>query len=197
MGAAILALAALSGLQTGLEFGQHQKDAQAASMRGRLQNDIAERNAQLAERQGRDALNRGAMAEGRERLETRQQIGSTRAALAAQGIDVNGGSAAEVQATERLIGDVDALMIRSNAQREAWGFDVEAANERTQGRFALLAGENEAAAQRVAGVSTLLGGVANLYSINGMRAPKSKSVALPKASRAPDVPPGWRTKGYG
>lgn len=190
--------AASSGAQTGLAFGQRQQDAQAASLRGRFENDVAERNAQLAERQGRDAINRGATAEDRQRLETRQEIGSSRAQLAAQGVDVSSGSGAAVTASESLIGDLDALTIRNDAARQAWGYDVEASNSRTQGKLALLAGENEAATQRAASVSTLLTGATNIYGqARAMYAARKPSIALPKATRAADTPPDWRNKGYG
>lgn len=166
--------AASTGVQTGAGFMQHQQSAQAASLRGRFENDVAERNAQIAERQGSDAINRGALAEGRERLDTREQVGGSRAALAAQGVDVSTGSAADVQTNERAIGETDALTIRNNAAREAWGYDVEAANQRMNGNLAILAGENDAATQRAAGVSTLLTGATSLYGQYRNRTTTSK-----------------------
>lgn len=157
--------AASTGAQTGLGFMQHQSAAQAASLRGRFQSDVAERNAQLAERQGEDALNRGSLEENRMRGETVRQVASGRAALAAQGIDISSGSAAGDTASQELVGEVDALTIRNNAAREAWGYNVDAANSRMQGRLALLAGENEAATERLGSVSTLLSGASSLYGL--------------------------------
>lgn len=156
--------AASTGAQTGFAFGQHQADAQAASLRGRFENDVAERNAKLAEMQRADVLNRGAFEENRFRGEVDQQVSSGRAAAAASGVDVSTGSAADVSATRSAVGELDALTLRNNAAREAWGYDVQAANSRMEGRLALLAGENEAAGQRAAGVSTLLTGASSLAS---------------------------------
>lgn len=185
--------AASSGALTGLSYGQRQQDAQAASLRGRFENDVAERNAQLAERQGRDTVNRGALEEDRQRLETRQSIGSARAAAAASGVDVSSGSGAAVAATQSLLGDLDALTIRNDAARQAWGYDVEAANSRTQGRLALLSGENEAATHRAASVSTLLTGATSMYNqFSGMRASKSGSPTSAPAFKAGTIKPGWK-----
>lgn len=163
-GAAKLALG-LEGAQTGLGFMQGQQAAQAASLRGRFENDVAERNAEIADKQAADAINTGTLDANRALGETGQQSSSTRAALAAQGVDITTGSAAAQTASQQLIGDVDALTIRDNAARQAWGFDVQAANQRMQGRLAQLAGENEAATDRVSSVSTLLTGAASAYTL--------------------------------
>jgi hypothetical protein len=181
---------AATGVQTGLGVAQDQQDAQAASLRGRFQNDVAERNAKIAERQGEDALNRGNLEENRERGATDQAIASGRATTAAQGVDVSSGSAAAVRASEQLVGQVDALTIRNNAAREAWGYDVEAANQRMQGRLALLAGENEAATDRAKSVSTLITGAASTYNLYKLRAPTTS-----RAPQSPALPAGQRDGG--
>jgi hypothetical protein len=166
MGATASIISVIStGAQIGFGFEQRQQNAQAASLRGRFENDVAERNAQLAEKQGQDALNIGNLEENRQRDVTGQEIASGRTSTAAQNVDVSSGSAAAVRASQQLVGEVDALTIRNNAAREAWGYDVEAANQRMQGRLALLAGENDAAAERASSVSTLLTGASSLTGL--------------------------------
>lgn len=155
--------AVASGARTGMGFMQDQQEAQGASLRGRFENDVAERNAQIAEKQGADASNLGELEANRERGQTGQEISSGRAAAGASGADVSTGSAAAQTASQQLIGDVDALTIRNNAARQAWGFDVQAANERMQGRLAQLAGENEAATDRVSSYGTLLTAATSAY----------------------------------
>lgn len=172
--------AVMAGANAGIGFAQGQANAQAASLRGRFQNDVAERNAQLAEMQREDALNRGSLEEDRARGETAQAIASGRASAAAQGIDVNSGSAVAVRASQQLVGDIDATTIRNNAAREAWGYDVEAANQRMQGKLALLAGENEAAQDRLGSYSTLLSGAVGVYkAASGM--PRTNTLTVPTA----------------
>lgn len=174
IGAGLIA-AALTGAQTGFGFMQGQQDAQASSLRGRFANNVAERNATLAERQRDDALNLGALEENRYRGRVAQESGSSRAAAGAAGVDINTGSAHDVRISQELVGEIDALTIRNNAARQAWGYDVEAANHRMQGRLALLAGENEAATQRASSVSTLLTGAASGYGLyRGTRGNRTK-----------------------
>lgn len=190
MGATASIITAVStGAKIGAGFAQQQQDAQGASLRGRFANAVAERNAQLAERQGQDALARGELAANRVGGQTDQAVSSGRAAAAAGGSDVNVGSAAAVTASERLVGAVDALTIRNNAAREAWGYNVEAANQRMQGRLALLSGENQAARQRLASYGTLLSGAADIYSLRSLRVPRvttgatGPGAALPAGTR--------------
>lgn len=94
-------------------------------------------NAGVARLQAGDALSRGHLAEQRHRIDTKRLVGSQRAALGAQGIDVNRDSALDVQADTMAMGELDALTIRNNAVREAWGYEVQAAN---YGNQAILAG---------------------------------------------------------
>lgn len=153
---------ALSAYQTVSGFQSAQRQASAASAQGQYQKTIFDQNAKMADLQATDALQRGQLAEQRSRLETRQQIGSTRADLAAQGIDVGSGSAADVQASQAGVGELDALTIRNNAAREAYGYKVEALNASQQGRLAAFSGDQAASGYRVRGVSTLLTGGLNV-----------------------------------
>lgn len=133
-------------------------------------------NAQVAELQAQDALGRGQDEESRFRTSVRGLLGSQRAGFGGQGVDVGFGSAADVQADAAYLGELDALQIRTNAQREAWGLEVQAedlragaATARKGAAAARLGGESAAAAGR-AGQSagrwqagaTLLGGTSSL-----------------------------------
>ncbi len=112
-------------------------------MQGKAQRYISRANANIADMQARDALKRGHEAEGISRQRTKKLIGSQRAALAAQGIRVDSGSALDVQLEAGDIGELDALTIKNNALREAFGFQTEAANASMQGRLAYQSGINE------------------------------------------------------
>lgn len=155
---------ALSAYQTVSGFQSAQRQASAASAQGQYQKTVFDANARMADLQGKDAIQRGQIAEQRQRLATRQEIGSTRAALAGQGVDVGTGSAADVQASEAAIGEIDALTIKNNAALENWGYKVEALNASQQGRLAAFSGDQAAAGYRAESVSTLLTGVGNTAS---------------------------------
>lgn len=155
----------ISAFQTVSNFSQQQRQATASSAAGQYAKRVDEQNAKMADAQAQDALDRGELAAQRRGLETRQQIGSTRAAQAAQGVDVSSGSAADVQASEAGIGAMDEVMIRNNAAREAWGYKVEAINDRQAGQVAALTGDMEAAGYRAESYGTLLSGAANTYGL--------------------------------
>ena len=79
-------------------------------------------NAKYAKMQADDAMSRGESSAMRVLSKTRSMIGSQKAALAAQGIDIGSGSALDVQVDTGKMAEVDVMMVRTNAAREAWGF---------------------------------------------------------------------------
>lgn len=112
------------------------------SMRsGKETKGIYDRNAQIADLQAQDAIERGAVQEKMQRRQTEQVIGSQRTSLAAQGVDVNKGSAMDVQADAAYLGELDALTIKNNAAKEAWGYKVQAQDARFKGKIAKREGE--------------------------------------------------------
>lgn len=115
----------------------------AAGAAGKANQRLAEFNAGIADMQADDAITRGNSAITRSRGKTKQLIGSQRARLAAQGVDINSGSAAEVQADASAIGEMDAMTIANNAAREAWGYKVKAADYTVRGQIARAEGTSK------------------------------------------------------
>lgn len=100
----------------------------------------ARRQANAVEREGRlmaqDAIRRGEFDYARYREQASRYLGSQRASIAGQGVDVMQGSAATIRAqSESAIAD-DLEMIRENALREAYalrrGYRNQAAGIRAQ-----------------------------------------------------------------
>lgn len=130
-----MALTAVSGVVTAL--GQISQ-GNAAKAQGDYQAAVLRNNKILADRAAEDAVKRGDIAEGNQAYETKALIGRQRAQFAANGVDVNVGSAVDIQSDTAAIGQQAQLTIRSNAAREALGY-------RTQGmNFAADAGLAEA-----------------------------------------------------
>jgi hypothetical protein len=116
----------------GMVSNQQAMGAQANYQRSvalRNQN-IAEQNAKIAEQQKQDALDRGKIAEQQQRTKTAQTLGTQQAQLAGQGTDL-AGSPTDILADTSRAGEFDALTIRNNAVREAWGYDMKAWNLRS------------------------------------------------------------------
>jgi hypothetical protein len=153
----------LMGANTATQFSASQQQAGAVLAQGQYQNRIAQYNANLAELDAQNATRRGAQAAQRSAVDTNQRRGASRAAFAAQGIDVNSGSAADTQSDLAEIGALDALTIQNNAAREAFGYRSQGAQEALQGKFALQAARNTASSLTTQSYSTLLTGVGQGY----------------------------------
>lgn len=95
---------------------------------GRLQQDLLNRKARLLKIAANQAIKSGGVAERNFRRDGGLVIGQQRAAFGAAGVALDTGSAVEVQETTQRVIELDALQIRNNAAREAWGL-------RTQMRF--------------------------------------------------------------
>jgi len=98
--------------------------SQAAAAEGTAKQQ--EFNAGVADAQAVDAVDRGEEDAARLREQVRGLVGAQRSGFAGQGVVVDTGSAADVQADTKTLGEADVRTIRHNAQRQAWGFRVEA-----------------------------------------------------------------------
>jgi len=101
---------------------------------------LFETNKRIAEQKARDAIKRGDELVGLTRSSVKKTIGAQRASFGAQGVRVDAGSAANVQADTLIVGALDERAIRNNALREAFGFKLQTINEQAQGDLAYLAG---------------------------------------------------------
>lgn len=132
-------------------FAAASAESSALRAQASFEEDQAERNAKLAESQAKEVEAAGEKKAGLHRRKVRQKIGSQRAALAAQGIDVGAGTALDIQADTAFFGELDAQQIRNNAYLQAFGLKEEGRQRRIQGKF-------DASAKRSAARSTLLAG---------------------------------------
>lgn len=113
--------------------------AGAANYRAR----VSEQNAQIERAAARDALERGAQEEQRQYRRNAQRMGEIRAAQAANGLEVDFGTNADVQDDAKRLGLEDAATIRENARRESRGYDIRMWN--SQADAAAARGEAKAA----------------------------------------------------
>lgn len=165
MAALTTAFLALTAANAASNFIGQRKAAAGAQAQGNYQGAIFDANANVADQQAADALARGDQAVGQSRAQSRVLTGSQRASQAAEGVDINSGSAAGVQANDAALGELDRMTLAQNAQRESWGYKVEAANDRAQGNLARMGGRNTAAGLRNAATGTLLNGAMDLYNV--------------------------------
>lgn len=109
-------------------FGKTNADMALAT--GEFNSSIAELGAQSALAAGQNQIATQTMKAG-------QVKSSQRAAMAANGVDINQGSAAEVQDTTDIIKEIDTRTLQANALQAAWGY-------RAQGLEAKMQASNQA-----------------------------------------------------
>lgn len=130
------------------------------------QANIARLNAQMMERQAQGVLRSAEKAIVTKTMQAGQVKSSQRARLAANGIAVGVGSAAEIQASTDIIKEIDKNQLKSNAVADAWGYRMKAVGYEGDALMAM-------AKKQSAGLnfgSTLLSGasqIANNYMLMG------------------------------
>jgi hypothetical protein len=92
------------------------------------QSKVDANNATVAEWQAQDAEKRGQETATRARRENAQLRGAQRVSLAANGLDLNSGSALSLLDDTEYFGAVDQQTIANNTTQEAWALRNRAAN---------------------------------------------------------------------
>ncbi len=139
-----------------------QADAQArsaAKKQGEFTAAVARRNAENNEIAALDAERRGELAANQRRSEIKQLIGIQRASLARSGVEVGLGSALDITTDTAGIGELEALNIQANAEREAFALRTRGSNFEAEAQLALLRGDQPS---RI--LSTALGGASSITS---------------------------------
>ena len=143
------------------------------------QANIARLNAQMMEFNAQQRLRSAEKDQVRLTMQAGQVKGSQKAAIAANGLATNEGSAVEVLSSTDIIKEIDSNQIKENAQRDYWGMRMQAANYEGQ---ALMAEAQKKNKWLTFGTTLLQGAsqVANtyaLYNAAGLLSPAQQSPA--------------------
>lgn len=111
-------------LNTGMGVAAQMQKAQADAAQMGYQAQVARNNQALMEINAKNALAQGESDAQRQDLQTSQLEGRQRAALAAQGGDVNSGTNLDLIGDTARAGATDTATIRSNAAWRAYGYRV-------------------------------------------------------------------------
>ena len=152
---ATIALAATAASGVMQAYGQMQQ-GKAAKAEANYRAALQRNNATRAEYAAQDALERGSEAERQQRVKGRLLLGQMRAVLGSSGQVVDEGSAGELVVDQAGISEQDALTVRSNAEREAFGFRTQAQDFRSEAGLTEMAGANAARSSKFAAAGTLL-----------------------------------------
>lgn len=131
--------------------------AGAAYQQGQNQQEIYDYNADVAKAKADDTVREGVIAEDAHRAKVRQIEGAQRAAMGASGGAMDAGTTfGDLQDQTTKFGELDALTIRSNALKAAWGLRTQAAADQFSGSAAAQMGALQA-------TGSLLSGAAGIY----------------------------------
>jgi hypothetical protein len=126
--------AGLAGMATQAIGSFYSAKSQKSSLK--FQAAMAEINARSAERSAQSVMLRGQREVGNLTLKAGQLKSTQRASMAANGIDIGEGSAAELQASTDLMKEIDVMTIQDNATREAWAHRTQGVNAQNEGVMA-------------------------------------------------------------
>lgn len=160
---AIISLAS-TAVGTGLEIigGIQQSKAQAQA--ARYQAQVARNNEIIARRQAEDARQRGEIEARRQRQRSNLLQGDVRSKIAGAGVLVDELSAQKEIEDVAAAGELDALTIRSNAEREALGFETRGMNFAAEAGLQSATASNISSSIPVQAGATLLTGAGSVAS---------------------------------
>lgn len=159
-GTAATLAAGVSGAASGLAAAGQRQQAEAAAKRAEFQAQVQRRNQEIAEQRAESRRERGRIEARSKRRETDRRIGSLEAGLAGRGVRVDtGGSAQDIFEGTREFGELDALTLRNNAEREALSFEQQADIAGAQANLFDVSAENKRSAGKTKAATTFLKGV--------------------------------------
>lgn len=145
------------GLSAAATVGVAAYSANQQSKAGKANAAMMENNAEMERQAARSAQAMGDRESEQAAWRTRAVMGQQRAAMAANGIDSQIGTPAELLGETAMFGEVDQQTIRLNTAQNAWGFNARALNSRNQAAQARWGGKSQA-------TGTILGGLASATS---------------------------------
>lgn len=111
---------------------------------GAYQAHVAEINSEFSKLAAEEAIKRGQKNIALAQKQKKQVLGSQKVALAAQGIDIESGSALLAQEDTLNTGARNLLQIKNNAWQEAWGYKTQALSSTASGQITQVLAEAQA-----------------------------------------------------
>ncbi len=123
---------------------------------------IADVNTRIAELGAQSVLRQGQSEVGRVTMQAGQLKSRQRASMAANGVALDEGSAAELQASTDIMKEIDSATVESNAIRSAWGYRTQGINAQNQALGARASADSISPFGSAA--TSLIGGATNVAS---------------------------------
>jgi hypothetical protein len=140
------------------------KSASAQSQAAKFNASVANQNASIQKINSQIAEQSGEAQAGIQGQKTKMAIGQTVAGEGASGVDIGGGSFANVRGSMRELGESDSNTLRSNAAREAYGYKVKSTGDTSQAELSTFEAGQASEAGGISAAGTFLGGVSGAAS---------------------------------
>jgi hypothetical protein len=139
-------------------YSAHEQ-ANAQKQAGNYNAQVARNNATIALQQRSSSLQQGDVEAQQAQMNQAQVLGTQRARLAANGIDLTQGSAQDLLTTTKFLGAQDVNTIQSNAARAAWGYSAQNMNDNATASLTQWQADSASPGKvaAMAGASSLLG----------------------------------------
>ncbi|MEO6779425.1 MAG: hypothetical protein ABI196_00635 [Bradyrhizobium sp.] len=157
-----IASVAATAVGAGVSYLGAQQSAAAQSKSAAYGAQVAANNAQIANQNATYARQAGEAKATTQSLQARARLGAAVTGEAAQGIDITTGSAADVQGTDRALGQLDTETVRNNAALTAYGYRSQSTNFTAQSGLKSAQSASALAAGDIAGTGDLVSGAASV-----------------------------------
>lgn len=154
----VIAGISIAAIGLGLSAYGTVQQANAAKDAANYQSKVAAGNEQVA---AQNATAAGAAGEAKAAIseqKTRAAVGAELAAQGSSGVDINSSTARAVRTSEDMTGQLDAQTIRSNAARQAYGYEVQGSGFQNNAAADTSTGKNDSSGGYIGAGSGLLTG---------------------------------------
>lgn len=164
--APVLAYAAIAASVISAGVGAYSsiQSGAAQSAAANYQSEINNQNAQIAAQNATAATQAGNAQAEQQMMRNSEQQAKIRADIGASGLDVNSGSAADLQSGQGIIGNLDVLTIRNQAARQAYGYETQSTGFSNQAQLNQAQAGFDTTAGTIGGISSILGGASSVGS---------------------------------
>lgn len=138
--------------------------SEAQASEAKYQSRVADNNAIIAQQNASWAAQAGNAQAEQKQLQTRAKVGGIVAAEAASGLDVNSGTALDVRSSASELGELDAINIRSNAARTAYGYNVQSTSDQNQSQLDNFAASSDITSGEIKAGSSAIGAFGSSYN---------------------------------
>lgn len=141
--------------------------SQASAAADSYRSQIEQNNATIAGQNANVARAAGEARVTAQRLKTAATVGAIKNDQAASGFDVNSGSNLDVQSSAKELGELDALTVRNEAARQAYGYQTQGVSFDAQSQLDTAKAGNDNTAGLFGAAGSILGGASSATNAYG------------------------------